>query len=119
MDSKGPIDTIYLHFEKHFVKYSLSFFKVLLDKLRCFRLTINLCTLMSSYLYVPEYLKASLPSSDVPQGSNFGTVLFLIFNNNISDSLACQSLLLTNDLTKMKSHNGCQKMQRDTQIIAT
>lgn len=103
IDSRGQVDTIYTDFCKAFDQ--IDHF-VLLDKLCRFGFSESLCKLFRSYLtdreqvvrYQNFFSKTIIPTSGVPQGSNLGPLLFLLFINDIVENITCEKLLFADDL---------------------
>lgn len=122
LDFNGQVDVIYTDFEKAFDKVD---HLALLSRLNYFGLSSPLIKLFSSYLYKrTQYVSYNgamssdfHPESGVPQGSNLGPLLFIIFIDNITSSIKnCNFLLYADDLKIFKSINNisdCKELQDD------
>lgn len=103
LDNKQQVDVIYTDFSKAF---DVICHAVLLHKLKNFGFSDNLISLFSSYLSNRQQFVAYggyvsnnfIASSGVPQGSNLGPLLFLMFVNDITKIISCEKLLFADDL---------------------
>lgn len=126
LESAGQVDVIYTDLQKAFDK--IDHF-ILLNKLNAMGFSDFLLELMKSYLigrvqYV-EYggftSREFVAGSGVPQGSNLGPLLFLIFINDISTKLNCYHLLFADDLKlyrQIKAKEDCVALQESLNLIA-
>ena len=125
LDGGGQVDVIYTDFAKAFDKVDHT---VLLNKLRCFGFSDNLVKLLMSYLYNRScsvtyngyYSLPFITTSGVPQGSVLGPTLFLIFINDLADSLNCHRLLFADDLkifSSIESEEDCRALQQQLNVI--
>lgn len=103
IDSKQQVDTVYLDFWKAFDQIDHN---ILLQKLHYFGFSDSLIKLFQSYLvdrvqyvqYRCYKSKNIVPGSGVPQGSNLGPLLFLLFVNDITEVISSNYLLFADDL---------------------
>lgn len=122
MDSNKQIDVIYTDFEKAFDKVD---HLTLLSKLNFFGLTDVLLKFFCSYLYQRKqyvccegyFSKELVVGSGVPQGSNLGPLLFIIFINDIQNFVKHSKILLYADDLKLfrtvDSVEECCELQQD------
>lgn len=126
MESGCQVDTVYTDFSKAFDKVN---HRILLDKLVYAGFDPPLCLLMKSYLTAREQFveckgfrsKKFAVNSGVPQGSNLGPLLFLIFINDISECVKHSECLLFADDFKLyktlSSIDDCIKLQEDIAAV--
>ena len=106
-------------FSKAFDKISHT---IILEKLKIFGLTDNFLSVFTSYLtgrsqYVQYNGYKSMPfvaTSGVPQGSNLGPLLFLIFINDISEVIDVKHKIFADDLKlymSIRSPEDCYRLQ--------
>lgn len=121
LDEKSEVHVIYTDFSKAFDCVN---FDILLDKLDCFGLSTVLLRVISSYLKQRNNFveingvesKSFTPLSGVPQGSNLGPLLYLVYGNDLTVSLNCNFLMYADD-TKLfkiiKNPSDCVLLQND------
>lgn len=126
LDNNEQVDTSYHDFAKAFDKVD---HLVLLSRLEEIGFSGNLLKLFRNYLNEREQFVAyggfnsnAYPTnSGVPQGSNLGPLLFLIFINNIREKIKFVRFLLFADDIKLflriRSLEDCRKLQEDINAI--
>lgn len=125
LDKQMQVDVVYLDFQKAFDQID---HYILLYRLEYFGLSDSLLNLLKSYLInrkqfvVYEGLQSFFitPSSGVPQGSNLGPLLFLLFIDNLARAINCQKLFYADDLklfNLINSVNDCLILQNNINII--
>lgn len=122
LDQSGQVDVLYTDFEKAFDKVNhLS----LLCQLNYFGISDALIKFFCSYLrgrkqfvFFKGYSSSEFfAESGVPQGSNLGPLLFVLFIDSIKNCVSnCRLLLYADDLKlfrTIKNHSDCMAMQED------
>ena len=87
-----------------------------MEKLNHFGFSQSLIKLFCSYLRQRQFCvkyrnftsKPFVPTSGVPQGSNLGPLLFLLFINDLADNITCQKLMFADDFKLFTKINGIQ-----------
>lgn len=122
MDAQGQVDVIYTDFSKAFDRID---HKIIITKLNNFGFSDSLMSFFMSYLnnrsqhvtYNSFTSRPFVASSGVPQGSNLGPLLFLLFVNDLTETVSCEKLLFADDLkifSRIHSRDDCEVLQ--TQI---
>ena len=115
------MDVIYTDFAKAFDRIDHC---VLLNKLGSFGFSISSQIFLNSYLKKrKQYVSYNCYNSTtyiatygVPQGSNLGPLLFLLFINDLSEILMCHKLFFADDLKLFTDINGadnCDALQSE------
>nr|CAH7727822.1 unnamed protein product [Callosobruchus chinensis] len=126
LDDRGQVDVVYMDIQKAFDRIDLG---ILLKKLGFFGFTDGLLSLFKSYLfnrnqYVElEGYRSSLitPTSGIPQGSNLGPLLFLLYINDLTLVVQCSKLLYADDLKiyySVSTIDDCLVLQQDIDAIS-
>lgn len=121
LDNNGQVDVAYTDFSKAFDRLD---HRILIHKLHSFSLSSSFIQLISSYLnhrllFVNCLGVNSTPfiaTSGVPQGSNLGPLLFLLFINDVTHVISNNKLLFADDLkifASVTSIDDCIKLQND------
>lgn len=126
LDGGSQVDVIYTDFAKAFDRISHS---ILIQKLYIFGFHDSLVDFFKSYLhnrpqrvvirgYYSNYFSAT---SGIPQGSNLGPLLFLLFIDDLVNEVSdTEVLLFADDLklyARVNNHNDCRFIQQNLDKI--
>lgn len=125
VDSRLQVDAIFLDFRRAFD--TLDHY-VLLSKLQKYGFSPVLLKLFESYLVnrkqcvrYRNFISDSYEiTSGVPQGSNLGPLLFLLFINDLPRVTTCEVLMFADDVKVfdiIKSVDDCQHLQNNLELI--
>ena len=126
IDNKGQVDTIYMDISKAFDQIDHI---LLISKLKAYGFSVQMVLFFQAYLSKRElrvryrnfYSKPFYPTSGVPQGSNLGPLLFLIYINDMVDEISCKKLLFADDLKlfyEIKNEEDCVILQNNINYIS-
>ncbi|KYB24594.1 hypothetical protein TcasGA2_TC030943 [Tribolium castaneum] len=119
LNRRSQVDVIYTDFQKAFDQID---HYILLSKLNTFGFSDSLVSLIKSYLFhrrqrvrYNNFLSNEfITTSGVPQGSNLGPLIFLLYINDLADLLnQCSILLFADDLKLYMEINSFQ----DSEIL--
>lgn len=127
VDNRGQVDVVYTDFSKAFDRIDHS---ILIEKLGQFGFNDPMKRFLKSYLQErQQYVSYNgynsvkyVATSGVPQGSNLGPLLFLLFVNDLSDNIQCHHLFFADDLkifNDIHTLDNCEKLQMDLNRIQT
>lgn len=119
LDERGQVDVIYTDLSKAF---DIIDHNILLSKLRFFGFSPLLIDLFTTYILDREHYvcingyksEVFCPTSGIPQGSNLGPLLFILYIDDLHDDLTCFSLMYADDVKlyqRVDSHSDCLYLQ--------
>lgn len=119
IDANRQLDVVYTDFRKAFDQIDLF---ILISRLSEWGVSDGLLKLFKCYLFGRQHFveiegiksHSFTPSSGVPQGSNLGPLLFIIFIDDLTNILSCPKLMYADDLKlyfEIKSVQDCHILQ--------
>ena len=116
LDNQSQCDVVYTDFTKAFDK--IDHFILLEKLLNRLEFPSSLIKLFTSYLRQRQFAgryrnftsRSFIPSSGVPQGSNLGPLLFLLFIDDVTDVIPRNKLIYADDFklyAEINSTNDC------------
>lgn len=125
VSAEGQVDVIDTELSKTFKTVN---FLILFNKVIALEVLLWVVGILSSYLFhrmcvvdvEGTYSKVFTPTSSVPQGSNLGPLLFILYANYFVPGLLCIFLMYADDVKLFmacKSVQDCQSLQAPLDII--
>lgn len=119
LDARGQVDVIYTDFSKAFDRMDHG---ILLEKLHQFGFSSGMTQFCDSYVkdrrqfvfYNGHQSEKYISTSGVPQGSNLGPLLFLLFINDLDSQLNANKLFYADDLKiylPISNWDNCVRLQ--------
>lgn len=126
LDIQRQVDVIYTDFSKAFDRIDHG---ILIQKINAFGFSNQSISFIKSYLANRKYCvyynscqsEMFSARSGVPQGSNLGPLLFLMFINDLEKVITCKKLFYADDLKifmEVTSTEDCLKLQANIDNIA-